>query len=68
MNVKIDWRAVKTEHFSIESAREGGLGLFAIRILADAGIPARRCESVYQGHVGIEVPAKFAKRAEKLIL
>ena len=65
---KFDWKDVKTVTFSIESAKAGGLGLYAITMLKDAGIPARRGVTPYQDHVAIEVPAKFEKRAERLVL
>ena len=58
----------KTAKFSIYNAKSGGLGLFAIRLLKEAGIPARQCATPYMEHVGIEVPAKFERRAEKLVL
>jgi hypothetical protein len=66
--LKTNWAdREKIVTLSIENARSGGLGLFALRLLKDAGIPARRGVTVYQDHVGIEVPKRFAARAEKLI-
>jgi len=66
---KFDWKGVKTATFSIEKATEGGLGYYAITMLQENGIPAKRGgASPYMGHVCITVPAKFEKRAEKLVL
>jgi hypothetical protein len=54
--------------FSIENSKSGGLGFFALAILKLHGIPARRGTTVYQDHVGIEVPKRYERRAGKLIL
>ena len=66
MPKKIDWSGAVT--LSILTAREGGYGMYALNILRSVGIPAKRGSSPYIGHVGILVPRKFVKRAERLIL
>lgn len=48
---------------SVLKATEGGPGYGIMKRLADAGIPARRGHTPYIGHVGVEVPAKFERRA-----
>ena len=63
---KVNWQGA--EVFSIECARDGGLGLFALVLLREAGIPAQRASSPFQGHVGIRVPKRYVARAEKLVL
>jgi hypothetical protein len=60
------WRDPAT--FSIDSAKEGGLGWFAITMLHNAGIPARRGTTVYEGHVGIQVPRRYEQKAERIVL
>lgn len=42
---------------------EGGRGMQLIADLKAKGIPARRCHSPYVGHIGIEVPSRYAKGA-----
>lgn len=61
-------RLKKTVRFSIYKAAEGGLGRYALTMLHEAGIPARQCHSPYMGHIGIEVPAKFERKAAKLVM
>lgn len=65
-----NWKEIETVSFSIESAREGGLGLYAITLLHSVGIPARRdpAGTPYQGHVAIQVPKRFERKAERLVL
>lgn len=60
---------VVVERLNVPVARDGGLGLYAIQILLDAGIPARRDSdgSIFMGHVAIMVPKRYAKRAERLV-
>ena len=67
---KKDGTRVKTVQFSIEKATEGGLGLYAITLLQEHGVPARRFAggSPYMGHVAIEVPLRYQSKAERLVL
>ena len=60
-----DWETVA--QFSLLSVNEGGPGHSVLFSLEDAKIPARSCTSPYVGHVGVEVPTRFANRAERII-
>lgn len=62
---QIDWKDASI--FSVFKAAEGGPGYGALDFLKDAGIPARRCSSIYVGHLGIMVPKKYQKKAAKIL-
>jgi len=65
--VKWNWDTTSTSSFSVLKQAEGGPGLSVMFKLEAAGIPCRRTESPYVGHVAVEVPDRFARRADRLI-
>ncbi len=52
---------------SVESAKQGGLGRWAITMLREKGILARICLAPYEGLVGIEVERGKVRAAKALL-
>ena len=61
----VEWVQVWNE---LKVAEGGAGGAYCVERMKDLGIPARTCHSVFVGHIGIEVPAKFEKRATRYFM
>lgn len=59
---------VKCVTLSFFKESEGGMGQKdAMYLFKCAGIPCRRSTSIYMGHTAVDVPKRFAKRAERIL-